>query len=170
MAKRHKRVPPANRMQSYTKLGYKAKAGQFFFCHGAATTAHGAAGQRGLPAIVGTAPVHPIPSGIGRKSAEVASMFIAWCDFSISRLALWVANPELDNSRPKPKLKMMAGRKGIIKKRPAVAARRMGIIGKGGGRGAYLRARVWVMPCSRWQMRTSMPNLSCRCSARCWAL
>ena len=76
-------------------------------------------------------------------------MFIAWCDFSISRLALWVANPERDNSRPELKLKMMAGRKGIIEKRPAVAARRMGIIGKGGGRDAYLRARVWVMPCSR---------------------
>lgn len=149
MAKRHKRVPPANRMQSYTKLGDKAKAGQFFFCHGTATTAHGAAVQRGLPAIVGTAPVYPIPSGIGRKSAEVAFMYIAWCYFNISRLALWVANPELDNSRPELKLKMMAGRKGIIKKRPAVAARRMGIIGNGGGRGAYLRARVWVMPCSR---------------------
>lgn len=170
MAKRHKRVPSANRMQSYTKLGYKAKAGQFFFCHGVAATTHGAAGQRGLPAIVGTAPVWPIPSGIGRKSAEVASMYIARCDFSISRHALWVAYPELDNSRPKLKLKMMAGRKGIIKKRPAVAARLKGIIGKGGWRGAYLRARVWVMPCSRWQMRTSMPNLSCRCSARCWAL
>ena len=170
MAKRHKRVPPANRMQRYTKLGYKAKAGQFFFCHAVATTTHGAAGQRGLRAIVGTAPVWPIPSGIGRKSAEVAFMYIAWCDFSISRLALWVANPEMDNSRPELKLKMMAGRKGIIKKRPAVAARRMGIIGKGGGRVAYLRTRVWVMPCSRWQMRTSMPNLSCRCSARCWAL
>lgn len=170
MAKRHKHVPPANRMQSYTKLGYKAKAGQFFFCHAVATTTHGAAGQRGLPAIVGTAPVYPIPSGIGRKSAEVTSMNIAWCDFSISRLALKVANPERDNSRPKLKLKMMAGRKGILKKRPAVAARLKGIIGKGGGRDAYLRARVWVMPCSRWQMRTSMPNLSCRCSARCWAL
>ncbi len=170
MAKRHKRVPPANRMQSYTKLGYKAKAGQFFFCHAVATTTHGAAGQRGLPTIVSTAPVHPIPSGIGRKSAEVASMYIAWCDFSISRLALWVANPDRDNSRPEPKLKMMAGRKGIIKKRPAVTARLKGIIGKGGVRDAYLRARVWVMPCSRWQMRTSMPNLSCRCSARCWAL
>lgn len=131
MAKRHKRVPPANRMQSYTKLGYKAKAGQFFFCHAAATTAHGAAGQRGLLAMVGTAPVHPIPSGIGQKSAEVASIFIAWCDFSISHLALWVANPERDNSRPELKLKMMAGRMGIIKERPAVAARRMGIIGKG---------------------------------------
>lgn len=142
MAKRHKRVPPANRMQSYTKLGYKAKAGQFFFCHAVAATTHGAAGQRGLPAIVGTAPGYPIPSGIGRKSAEVASMHIAWCDFSISRLALKVANPELDNSRPELKLKMMAERKGILKKRPAVAARRMGIIGKGGGRGAYLRARV----------------------------
>lgn len=104
MAKRLKRVPPANRMQSYTKLGYKAKAGQFFFCHGVATTTQGAAGQRGLPAIVGTAPVYPIPSGIWRKSAEVASMYIAWCDFNISRLALWVANPELYNSRPKLKL------------------------------------------------------------------
>lgn len=69
-------------------------------------------------------------------------MYIAWWDFSISRLALWVANPELDNSHPELKLKMMAERKGILKKRPAVAARRMGIIGKGGGRGAYLRARV----------------------------
>lgn len=115
MAKRHKRVPPAKRMQRYTKLGYKAKAGQFFFCHAVATTTHDVAGQRGLPAIVGTAPVYPIPSGIGRKSAEVASIFIAWCDFSISRLALWVASPELDNSRPELKLKMMAGRKGIIK-------------------------------------------------------
>lgn len=170
MAKRHKRVPPANRMQSYTKLGYKAKAGQFFFCHAVTTTAHAAAGQRGLPAIAGTAPVHPIPPGIGRKSAEVASMHIAWCDFSISRLALGVANPERNNSHPELKLKMMARKKDIIKKRPAVAARLKGIIGKGGGRGAYLRARVWVMPCSRWQMRTSMPNLSCRCSARCWAL
>lgn len=69
-------------------------------------------------------------------------MFIAWYDFSISRLALWVANPQRDNSRPELKLKMMAGRMGILKKRPAVAARRMGIIGKGGWRGAYLRARV----------------------------
>lgn len=76
-------------------------------------------------------------------------MYIAWCDFSISRLALWVANPELDNSRPELKLKMMAGKKDIIKKRPAVAARLKGIIGKGGERGAYLLARVWVMPCSR---------------------
>ena len=29
--------------------------------------------------------------------------------------------------------------------------------------------RTWLIPCSRWQMRTSMPNFSWICSARCWA-
>ena len=28
---------------------------------------------------------------------------------------------------------------------------------------------VWVIPCSRWQMRTSIPNFSWICSAKCWA-
>lgn len=34
---------------------------------------------------------------------------------------------------------------------------------------SYLGFSVWLMCCSRWQMRTSMPNFSWRCSARCWA-
>ena len=30
-------------------------------------------------------------------------------------------------------------------------------------------SKVCSIPCSRWQMCTSIPNFSCRCSARCCA-
>ena len=34
---------------------------------------------------------------------------------------------------------------------------------------SHFASSIWLIPCSRWQIRTSMPNFSWICSARCWA-